>query len=266
MNPSDISPNILVKHSDAILDIEISRRDKKNALNTQMYRSINALLQDAQENPSINVVFLHGQDDLFTSGNDLKEFLNLDIREGSAALEFLRVIANFKKPLVASVGGDAIGIGTTLLLHCDIAIASQDARFQMPFVNLGVSPEGGSSYMLPAISGQKLSNELLMLGEAFDANKALRAGIINDFYPANEIIERGYEICKKLASKPQDALRTTKSLIKSHHVQELGQALHAEFEQFVRLLQTAPSREIMTAFIEKRMPNQAIFNQIENIK
>jgi enoyl-CoA hydratase/carnithine racemase len=263
---SEVTPFINAHKSNFVLDIEISRRDKKNALTSGMYERISQLLKGAQTDPQVNVVFLHGQEDLFTSGNDLREFLSLDLRNGSAALDFLKAISSFTKPLIAAVGGDAIGVGTTLLLHCDLVIASNEARFQMPFVNLGFCPEGGSSFILPQTGGTKLANELLMLGEVFSAETALKAGIINTIYPKNDLLNQGLELSRKLANKPQDALRTTKSLIKCNQKEQINQVLQTEFEQVVRLLQTATAKEIMTAFMEKRPPNVALFNHIESEK
>jgi enoyl-CoA hydratase/carnithine racemase len=253
------SPHIHQKIKDHILELEIDRRDKKNALTDRMYQTLSRALSDAQVNPDIRVIFLHGQADLFTSGNDLKDFMELDLRQGSAAVDFLHLIASYSKPLIAAVGGPAIGIGTTLLLHCDLALASEEAIFQMPFINLGVCPEGSSSFLLQQSAGQKLSNELLLLGEVFNSQVAKQAGLINHIYNASEIIAQGWELCKKMASKPQDSMRTTKALIKAHQSGQIQEVIDNEFEQFARLLQTPAAKEIMTAILEKRSPNTALY-------
>ncbi len=256
------SPYIHQEIKDHILELEIHRRDKKNALTHAMYQTLSVALQEAQNNPDIFVVYLHGQEDLFTSGNDLKEFIQLDLSAGSAAVDFLQDIAKFTKPIIASVGGPAIGIGTTLLLHCDLVLASEEAVFQMPFVNLGACPEGGSSFILQQIAGHKLSNELLLLGEPFNSHLAQQAGLINHAYPATEILERGMELCKKIASKSQDSIRTTKALLKTDQQDKIQQVIHHEFEQFARLIQTPLAKEIMTAILEKRAPNLSQFKSI----
>jgi len=253
------SANIHQEIQDHILDLEIDRRDKKNALTHSMYQTLSMAFQEAQNKPDIYVVHLHGQEDLFTAGNDLKDFIQLDLSAGSSAVDFLEVIAQFTKPIIASVGGPAIGIGTTLLLHCDLVVSSDEAVFQMPFVNLGVCPEGGSSFMLQQIAGHKLSNELLLLAEPFNSQVALQAGLVNHVYPAKEMLELGLELCKKIASKPQDSIRTTKALLKMHQQDKIQQVIHDEFEQFVSLIQRPVAKEIMTAILEKRAPNLSQF-------
>jgi enoyl-CoA hydratase/carnithine racemase len=254
------SNNINQNIKDHILELEIDRRDKKNALTDAMYQTLSRALSDAKSNSDIRVIFIHGQSDLFTSGNDLKDFMELDLSKGSAVVDFLHMISRYSKPMIAAVGGPAIGIGTTLLLHCDMVLASEDAIFQMPFVNLGVCPEGASSFLLQQSAGQKLSNELLLLGEAFNSHIAKQAGLINHIYPPSEIISQGWELCKKIASKPQDSIKTTKRLIKANQSDQIQRVIENEFEQFARLLQTPAAKEIMTAILEKRAPNMSTYH------
>jgi enoyl-CoA hydratase/carnithine racemase len=255
MTKIESTDHIKANYKDGILELEIYRRDKKNALTEAMYQSLTQNIQFAHINQDIRVIYLHGQEDLFTSGNDLGEFVKFNLSEESSALQFLKAIANCPLPIVAAVGGDAIGIGTTLLLHCDLVIASTQARFQLPFVNLGLCPEGASSYLLPIQAGHKLSNQLLLLGNSFDASVAHQAGLINSSYPKEQILQRGLEMCKQLASKPYDSIMSTKRLLKQHHQKSTNDALETEFSEFLHLLQQPASKEILRAFLEKRAPN-----------
>ncbi|MEI7530417.1 MAG: enoyl-CoA hydratase [Betaproteobacteria bacterium] len=240
-----------------VLHLEISRRDKKNALDKEMYFSLAQQIQIADSNPDIAVVLIKGQEDLFTSGNDIKDFLNRDPNAESPAVIFLRAISQFKKPLIAAVGGDAIGIGTTMLMHCDLVVASDNARFQLPFVNLGLCPEAASSFLLPQLAGNRLASQLLMLGDFFDAPTALRAGIINFHYPMGDFLQEAEKITLKLANKPPEALKTTKSLMKEVHQEQILSIMKKELDHFGRLLTTPASKEIFTAFLEKRAPDMS---------
>jgi enoyl-CoA hydratase/carnithine racemase len=264
MNLTDTSSHIKVRFHEQILEIEIDRREKKNALTSAMYQSLKHAIHDGEANPEVHVIYIHAQEDLFTSGNDLNEFINPSQADASAAFDFLKIIANCQKPLVAAVGGKAIGIGTTLLLHCDFVIATEDAQFQLPFVNLGLSPEGASSYILPLIAGTKLSNELLMLGNYFDSKTAYRAGIISQICSKEQLLTSGLEICQQLAIKPVISLKSSKKLIKKHHIVAINETIEDEFNEFIQLLQQPAAKEILLAFIEKRPPNRALFKPSSN--
>ncbi len=258
MTKIESTDHIKANYKNGILELEIYRRDKKNALTGAMYQSLTKNIQFAHINQDIRVIYLHGQEDLFTSGNDLGEFVKFNLSEESSALQFLKAIANCHLPIVAAVGGDAIGIGTTLLLHCDLVIASTQARFQLPFVNLGLCPEGASSYLLPMKAGHKLSNELLLLGNYFDASVAHQAGLINSSYPKEQILLKGFEMCQQLASKPHDSILSTKRLLKQHHQKTTDETLESEFLEFLHLLQQPAAKEILRAFLEKRAPNISV--------
>ena len=244
--------NILVEQLDKVLVIEISRIDKKNALTGLMYEDMTNALNMASNEVQIKAVLIKGQNDLFTSGNDVKDFLNRDPNKEPAAIKFLKTISNFKKPVVAAVGGDAIGIGTTMLMHCDLVIAADNARFQLPFVKLGLCPEAASSFLLPQLAGSRIASELLMLGDFFGADKAIAAGIINSTCPQELLIEKALSLSKKLANQPTDALITTKSLLKKNQASFVEDVMGEELKEFSRLLGTEASKEIFTAFLEKR--------------
>ena len=264
MNLTDTSSHIKVSFHEHILEIEIDRREKKNAITTSMYQSLKDAILHGEANSDVHVIYLHAQEDLFTSGNDLNAFINPSQADASAAFDFLKIIANCQKPLVAAVGGKAIGIGTTLLLHFDFVIATEDAQFQLPFVNLGLSPEGASSYILPFTAGTKLSNELLMLGNYFDSQTAYRAGIINQICSKEQLLKNALEICHQLAMKPVISLKSSKKLIKKHHIVAINETIENEFQEFIQLLQQPAAKEILLAFIEKRPPNRALFKSSAN--
>lgn len=258
------SEHIHQQLQDRILILEINRRDRKNALNQAAYIALIEGLDEAEINPDISVVLIQGQHDLFSSGNDIKDFLNRDPSEEPKGRAFLKRIASFTKPIVAAVGGDAIGIGSTLLLHCDFVLATEDARFQLSFVNLGLCPEGGSSYLLPLIAGSKLANELLLIGKPFNAETAKNAGIVTSIWTADEVMDQALDLAKELANKPLDALLTTKALLKKPFQSQLNQVIDEELVEFSRLLNTAPAKEIMNAFLEKRPPDKSTYKIIKN--
>ena len=254
------SEHIQQQIQDRILILEISRRDRKNALNQAAYIALIEGLDEAEINSDISVVLIKGQHDLFSSGNDIKDFLNRDPNQEPKGRVFLKRIARFRKPIVAAVCGDAVGIGTTLLLHCDFVLAANNARFQLSFVNLGLCPEGGSSYLLPLIAGSKLANELLLIGKPFDAQIAKNAGIVSSIWTPEEVMEQAHQLAKELADKPLDALLTTKALLKKSFQSHLNQTIDEELVEFSRLLNTPASTEIMSAFLEKRPPDKSTFN------
>lgn len=254
-----ISPHIRTSIADAVLHLEIDRRDKKNSLTGDMYMAMSETLAAARDNPKVRVVLISGQADMFTAGNDLGDFLARKRGDGdSPAMHFLHQIASFDKPLVAAVGGIAIGIGTTMLLHCDLVYAADNARFQMPFVNLALCPEGASSLLLPRIAGHRLASELLFFGDAFDGHKAREAGIVNEVLPAAQLLETAMARAKRLANQPARSIAVTKGLLKRQEDRsEVLEAMKAEGMQFADLLAEPAAKEIFSAFLEKRKPDPA---------
>ena len=217
-----------------------------------MYVAMSEALDAADADSGAAVVLIHGQADLFSAGNDLGDFLEAGSRQESAAPRFLRTIASVRKPIVAAVGGPAIGIGTTLLLHCDMVIAADDARFQLPFVSLGLCPEAGSSLLLPQMAGHRLASELMLLGDVFDSAVAQRAGIVSRVVPAPELLTHARAVAARLAAQPADALATTKELLKRPAGRSVLQAIEAELPQFERLLASPTARSIFQSFLDKR--------------
>ncbi len=246
------TPYILTSHDGGVFTIEVSRREKKNAITVEIYHGLSDALDHANHDGDVRAVFLRGQADLFTAGNDLGDFLSPAAREAGAARRFLQTIASTVKPIVAAVGGPAIGIGTTMLLHCDLVVASESARFQLPFVNLGLCPEAGSSLLLPQMAGHRLAAELLLLGDFFDAETARRAGIVNHIVPVGALLTHGLGLAQRLARQPVDALITTKALLKRPQGRSVSEAMESEYPHFERLLATDEAREIFSAFMMKR--------------
>lgn len=244
-------PNILVTDSDGIVSIEISRRDKKNALTSDMYRAMSAALFHARDHSHVRVVLIRGQEDVFTAGNDLADFLNRKAGDPSAAIPFLHLIAGFEKPIVAAVAGNAVGIGTTLLLHCDLVFAADNAKFQLPFVNLALCPEGASSLLLPRVAGYQRAAELLLLGEPFGATTAREAGFVNRVLPAGELMAAAMEAARKLAARPATSLAMTKALMKRPPDRTAIEAIDEEAMFFADLVAAPAAKEIFAAFLTR---------------
>ena len=239
----DENRHINIDIHQGIMRIGINRPDKKNALTDDMYDTMRLALEKARENQAIKIVLFHGTDNAFCAGNDLKSFDHRAPGAASPGARFLTVLQAFEKPVVAAVSGIAVGVGGTLLLHCDLVYAASDTRFRMPFVNLGVCPEAGSTFLLPASAGYKKAAEVLMLGEFFDASKAVTLGIINDTVPAQDLLAHAVNVAEQLAQKPRQALLVTKHLLKQGGQQEVAHHMRAEFESFSALLLTPESIE-----------------------
>lgn len=243
--------HILTTHADRVLTIEISRRAKKNAISGDMYRALTVALTRASTDPDIGAVFLRGQSDLFSAGIDIAELAASPVRQNGAGHHFLLALSSFTKPIVAAVGGVAIGVGCTLLLHCDLVLAGASARFRLPFVTMGLCPEAGSSLLLPQMAGQRLAAELMLLGDYFDAETAVRAGIVNRMVEDDVLIEQGAALALRLAHRPADAMQTTKALLKRSSGRSVLAAIAEEYPQFERLLASDEARGIARAFTSR---------------
>lgn len=251
-----MTESILSTTEDRVLLLQINRPEKKNALTVAMYQSLADHLKAADADPAVRVAVIRGTDDCFTAGNDLMDFMqDPPVGAGSPVGQFLEAIATMKKPLVAMVDGLAIGIGTTLLLHCDLVYAGVGARFKLPFVNLGLCPEAASSLLLPRLAGTARASELLLLGREFDADEAVAMGLANAVFPSGELVERAMARVRDLAAQPPEAVRTSKALIRGHDREAIAAAMHAEFEQFMARLQSPEAAEAFQAFVEKRAPD-----------
>ncbi len=242
--------------------IRIARPEKKNALTRAMYAAMGDALRDAATSPAVRAVLITGGSSCFTSGNDVADFKARGDQQAevpSPAREFLAALRACPKPVVAAVAGYAIGIGTTLLLHCDLVYAADTAVFRMPFVDLGLCPEGGSSLIVPQRAGALLANELLMLGDAFDSETAVRAGIANAVVPLTDLFRVAEGAARKLAAKPPTALAATKRLLRQAEEARLTAHMTDEFAKFGALLRGPEAIEAVAAFQEKRKPDFSRF-------
>lgn len=244
---------IAVARDGAVVTLAIARPARRNALTWEMYDALDAALAQAEADETVRVVVIRGTDDAFSAGNDLEDFL---LRPPSArdapVFRFLERVAGAAKPLVAAVNGPAVGIGTTLLLHCDLVFAGESARFALPFVKLGLVPEFASSYLLPLVAGLSRARELLMLGEPFDARAAFEAGIVTRVVPDAQVATHAAEAAARLAALPPEAVRATKSLLRAPHREAITRQLRAEGDVFREMLARPEAREALAAFLAKR--------------
>ncbi len=249
--------DIVVEHgTDGVMTIALNRPEKKNAITAAMYQAMADALADAQEDAAVRAILIRGGEGVFSAGNDLEDFMKSPpTGEDAPVLQFLRHLSRAEKPIVAAVAGVAVGIGTTLLLHCDLVYAADSAMFSLPFSQLGLCPEAASSLLLPRIAGYALAAEKLLLGEAFDANEAHRMGIVNRLLPAGEVDAFARAQVVKLAALPASSLRVTKSLMKRAHEPEIAERMREEVLHFGKMLLAPEAREAMMAFFQKRKPD-----------
>lgn len=247
--------NVSTRREGHVMELRFERPEAKNALTLAMYEALVEGLEAASADASVRVVVLRGAGGNFTSGNDLNDFAqNPPVDESSPVFRFLQALIGFEKPIVAGVEGFAIGIGTTMLMHCDLVYAAQTARFQLPFVNLALVPEAGSSLVLPRMLGHQKAAELLFFGERFGAVEAKGFGLVNEVYAPEEFEAELALRVGKLAEQPPAALRETKRLMRSHDAEALQAALRAEAAVFAARLRTPEFSEALSAFFEKRKP------------
>jgi len=244
--------------ADRIARIELARPDKKNALTAEMYAQLTAALDAAGKDPQVRVILLRGSADCFTAGNDISDFLKRKPGE-SPVFGLFQVLPSLEKPVVVAVGGPAVGIGTTLLLHCDFIFAAEDARFQLPFVPLGIVPEFGSTLLLPRLAGYQRAAKLLLLGQPFTAREALDAGIVTEVVPKEELLEKAERTASMLATLPPESLKLTKRLLKQAQAPEVQARIAEEGRLFVERLASPEAKEAMSAFLEKRKPDFSRF-------
>ncbi|WP_428035626.1 enoyl-CoA hydratase-related protein [Amphritea sp.] len=244
-----------------ICQIVLNRPEKKNALTLAMYAGLAAALLAADNDPQVRVIVLSSSGDSFCSGNDIADFIAAASRPGAveAPLRFLQTIASLKKPLMAVVSGAAVGIGTTLLLHCDLVIASDQARFQLPFARLGLVPEGGSSLLLPQLVGHRRAFELLVMGDTFSAATAREMGLVNRVVMHSSLQDLAMLEAGKLAALAPEAVCQSKAMLRSYTQKQLDAVLVAEVKQFADRLQSAEAAEALQAFVEKREPDFSRF-------
>jgi len=259
--------DIISERSGNILRIQLNRPAKKNAMTLAMYNTMADLLNDAAKDNQIRVVLWHGAGDSFSAGNDIEDFLKNPPGPGkSPQARLIEALINFDKPIVAAVQGAAIGGGTTVLTHCDFVLAGESAKFRMPFVDLAVVQEFGTSYSVPARIGYLRAAELILLGLPFDAHRAAALGLVTRVVSDRELLATATDIARKLAEKAPRALQGCKRLMKSSTRDQLDRAVELENEEFSVRVRSAEAKEAFNAFLEKRRPNFAKTNKTANPK
>ncbi len=254
--------HVLLEKNGAVLSIAFNRPEKKNALTGAMYTALADALEQADADPSVRAILLHGIGDAFTAGNDLQDFLQRPWGDdpNPPAVRFIYAVSRVAKPLVAAVRGNAVGVGVTMLLHCDLVYAADNARFLMPFVDLGIVPEAGSSFLLPALIGHQNAAELLLLGAPCTAQRAYELGLVNAVTSVDQVLKTAMETAQKLAQKPAGALRSAKRLMKQSHAASLKSIMGDELQAVTERLGSPETREALTAFLEKRKPDFSKFH------
>jgi enoyl-CoA hydratase/carnithine racemase len=249
--------DITTSKANGILTIEFNRPDKKNAITSVMYQLMADALKDAEGDAAVRAILITGKPEIFTAGNDLDDFLkNPPTVSGDRPVaQFMRALSTATKPVVAAVSGAAIGIGTTMLMHCDLVYAADSAKFSLPFSQLGLCPEFASSMLLPQIAGYQRAAEKLMLGEAFSAHDALQMGFVSKIVPAAELSAYAYAQAAKLVALPASSLRVTKRLMKGDQAAAISTRMLEENKHFGEMLGAQEAKEAFTAFFEKRKPD-----------
>ena len=256
--------DILTNKADGILTIEFNRLERKNAITTAMYQAMADALTDGENDSAVRAILITGKPEIFTAGNDLDDFLK-NAADGVALGErpvakFMLALSGCSKPVVAAVSGAAIGIGTTMLLHCDLIYAADNAKFSMPFAQLGVCPEFASSLLFPQLAGYPRAAEKLLLGEAFLAQEALQLGLVSKVLPLDELLPFAQRQAAKLVALPAASIRTTKALMKRSRAAAITDTMKAENERFGAMLLAPEAKEAFTAFFEKRKPDFSKFS------
>jgi len=248
--------DVLISKENCILTITFNRPGKKNAITAAMYQPMADALKAAECDAGVRAILFTGKSEIFTAGNDLDDFLqNPPQSIQSPVYQFIQNLSHATKPVIAAVSGLAVGIGTTLLLHCDFVYAADNARFSMPFAKLGLCPEFASSLLLPQIAGYQRAAEKLMLGEAFSAQEACSMGFVNKVLPSAEVLAFAQAQAAKLVALPTSSLRATKRLMKGKQIAAVEAKIKEESVLFSEMLLSKEAKEAFTAFFEKRKPD-----------
>ncbi|MCX9156676.1 enoyl-CoA hydratase [Niveibacterium sp. 24ML] len=256
----DTAALITSETQDRVCIIRINRPEKKNALTAEMYEALIAAFTQAEADPQIRAMLITGSEIAFSAGNDIADFMaNPPLDDSAPVMRLLRLLTELRKPMVAAVCGPAVGIGTTLLLHCDLVACGEQTSFAVPFVSLGLCAEGGSSLLLAQRVGAARANEWLLLGEPFDAHTAAGAGLVNIVLPNGKVFDHALAWAHKLASKPPQALLGTRELIRRASQSAARSTIAAEAALFKQLLKSEEAGEAFAAFVEKRKPDFSRF-------
>ncbi|MBU3653097.1 MAG: enoyl-CoA hydratase [Limnohabitans sp.] len=247
----------VLQHVEAgVMTLTLNRVDKKNSFTAAMYAALADALTQAATDPAVRVVVFQGHETVYSAGNDIGDFLNKPPSTPEAPVfRFLNAIATFPKPLLAAVCGPAVGIGTTMLLHCDLVYAGDNAMFSMPFVNLGICPEAASTFLVPKLMGYQRAAEVLLMGDPFIAEAALEVGLVNRVVPPTEANALAQQQARRLAAKPLSSVMETKRLLKAAVTPAVLERMREEGAIFGRMLQEPAAKEAFSAFLEKRKPD-----------
>jgi enoyl-CoA hydratase/carnithine racemase len=248
--------DIVTEHAGSILRVQFNRPTKRNAMTSAMYVALAGIFNEAAKDDNTRVVLWHGAGDSFCAGNDIDDFLKNPPGPGeSPQARLMEALLSFDKPIVVAVHGAAIGGGTTMLTHCDFIYAATGTKFQMPFINLALVPEFGSSCSVPARIGHVRAAELILLGAPFDAGRAAELGLVTEVLSDKDVLARAAETAGKLAAKPAAALQASKRLMKQPFREQIKAAMRAENEEFSVQVRSGDAKEALTAFLEKRKPD-----------
>ncbi len=252
--------DILTHKADGITTIQFNRPQRKNAITMAMYVTMAEAILDAERDPAVRAIVFLGQPEIYTAGNDLEDFLkgivpSAGAQEVPAVFQFMRALHGATKPVVAAVAGAAVGIGTTMLLHCDLVYAAENAQFSMPFTQLGLCPEFASSVLFPQLAGYPRAAEKLMLGEAFSAQEALAMGLVSRILTVTELAPFALAQAARLAALPPASIRTTKRLMRASRAAAVADIMQEENKLFGEMLAAPEAKEAFTAFFEKRKPD-----------
>ena len=248
--------DVLQHVESGVMTLTLNRVDKKNSFTGAMYATLADALTQAATDTSVRVVLFQGHETVFSAGNDIGDFLNKPPSAPDAPVfRFLNALATFPKPLLAAVCGPAVGIGTTMLLHCDLVYAGDNAMFSMPFVNLGICPEAASTLLVPKLMGYQRAAEVLLMGDPFMAEAALEVGLVNRVVPPTEANALAQQQARRLAAKPMSSLVETKRLLKASITPAVVERMREEGAIFGRMLQEPAAKEAFSAFLEKRKPD-----------
>ncbi|HJV69930.1 enoyl-CoA hydratase [Ideonella sp.] len=243
-----------------VATIEIARPEKKNALTQAMYQAMADAIRAAQDDAAVRAILITGQPGIFTSGNDIEDFMQRPPQsEDSSVFQFMKALIGSDKPVVAAVTGAAVGIGTTLLLHCDFVYVSDEARLAMPFVGLGLVPEFASSLLVPGLMGPRRAAEKLLLGDPFTGADAVECGIANAVLPATEVVNHARRVAERFNTLPPGAVRDTKRLMHGPQRERLLQVVSEEAKIFAQRLRSPEAMEAFQAFFQKRQPDFSRF-------